>query len=75
VHGKAVVAKFLKAFAPHFWAGTSLSWIETNGRPSLVISRDDDVVAVLAASASADGIDRLMWVLSPEKLSRISTPL
>ena len=75
VHGKSVVAKFLKAFAPHFWAGTSLSWIEANGRPSVVISRDGAVVAVLTVSASADGIDRLMWVLSPEKLSGISTPL
>ncbi len=75
VRGRQTVAKFLRAFAPHFWADTSLSWIEANGRPSVLISRDGADVALLAADASAEGIDRLMWVLSPDKLSRISSPL
>ena len=75
VRGRQTVAKFLRAFAPHFWADTSLSWLEANGRPSVLVSRDGVVVALLAVDASAEGIDRLMWVLSPDKLSRISTPL
>ena len=75
VRGRTVVAKFLRAFAPKFWAGTALTWIQANGRPSVLISRDDAAVALLAVSASADGIDQLMWVLSPDKLARISTPL
>ena len=65
VRGRPAVAKFLRAFAPKFWAGTALTWIEANGRPSVLISRDDAAVALLAVSASADGIDQLMWVLSP----------
>ena len=72
MHGRQTVAKFLRAFAPHFWPGTSLRWIEANGQPSVVVSRDDAVVAALAISASADGIDQLMWVLSPEKLRPLS---
>ncbi len=75
VRGQAVVAKFLKAFAPHFWTDTSLTWMEANGLPSMLISRDDGIVGLLAVSASADGIDTLMWVLSPDKLNRISIPL
>jgi len=75
VRGQAVVAKFLKAFAPHFWADTSLTWMEANGRPSVLISRDGGIVGLLTISASADGIDQLMWVLSPDKLNRISIPL
>ena len=75
VRGQAVVAKFLKAFAPHFWADTSITWMEANGRPSVLISRDDGTVGLLAVSVSADGIDTLMWVLSPAKLNRISIPL
>ncbi len=75
VRGKTVVAKFLTAFAPTFWPGTQLTWIEANGQASVLISRADIVVALLAVTASAEGIDRLMWVMSPEKLSRISTPL
>jgi RNA polymerase sigma-70 factor (ECF subfamily) len=75
VHGRSVVAKFLTAFAPTFWPGTALTWIEANGRPSVLISRDDAVVALLTVSATAEGIDQLMWVMSPDKLRLISTPL
>jgi RNA polymerase sigma-70 factor (ECF subfamily) len=75
VVGKSVVAKFLTAFAPRFWAGTELRWIEANGQPSVLISRDDALVALLTVTASAEGIDRLMWVMSPEKLRLIPTPL
>jgi RNA polymerase sigma-70 factor (ECF subfamily) len=75
VHGRSVVAKFLTAFAPTFWAGTALTWIEANGQPSVLISRDDAVVALLTITATVGGIDQLMWVMSPDKLRLISTPL
>jgi RNA polymerase sigma-70 factor (ECF subfamily) len=72
VRGRQTVAKFLRAFAPNFWPGTSLSSIETNGTPSVLISRGGAVVGLLAISASSDGIDQLMWVLSPEKLGGLA---
>jgi RNA polymerase sigma-70 factor, ECF subfamily len=72
VHGRQTVSKFLRAFTPHFWPGTTLSWLETNGTRSVRISRDGTVVALLAISASADGIDQLMWVLSPDKLTGVT---
>jgi len=75
VHGRSVVAKFLTAFAPRFWPGTAVTWIEANGQLSVLISRDDDVVALLTVTATAKGIDQLMWVMSPDKLRLISTPL
>lgn len=75
VRGRTVVAKFLKAFSPTFWPDTELSWMEANGRPSMLISRDDEVVALLSARTSPSGIDRLLWVMAPEKLSRIATVL
>ena len=75
VRGRSVVAKFLSAFAPRLWPGTALSWIEANGEPAVLISRDGAVVALLALSASADGVEQLMWVLSPEKLGGVSTLL
>jgi RNA polymerase sigma-70 factor, ECF subfamily len=74
VHGRSVVAKFVTAWAPKFWPGTTLTSIEVNGQPSVLISRNNAIVALLAINASAEGIDRLMWVLSPEKLRLISTP-
>jgi RNA polymerase sigma-70 factor (ECF subfamily) len=72
VHGRQTVSKFLRAFAPTFWPGTALTWIEANGAPSVRISRDGTVVGVLAISASDKGIDQLMWVLSPEKLNGVT---
>ncbi|MDT5012577.1 MAG: hypothetical protein QOH57_4194 [Mycobacterium sp.] len=72
VVGKAVVAKYLKAFAPRFWPGTGLTWIDANGKAAVLISRDAAVIALLTVSATSDGIDRIMWVLNPDKLETIS---
>ena len=74
VHGRQTVAKFLRAFAPHFWANTSTAYIEANGQPAVLISREGTVIALLAVSASKAGIEQLMWVLAPDKLSRVTTP-
>jgi RNA polymerase sigma-70 factor (ECF subfamily) len=74
VRGRQTVAKFLRAFAPNFWLHTSLDWIETNGKPSVRITRDGNVAALLTINASDDGIDTLMWVLAPDKLGGVSGP-
>jgi RNA polymerase sigma-70 factor, ECF subfamily len=72
VHGRSVVAKFVKTFAPHFWAGATLTWIQANGRPSVLISRDAEVFAFLTARVTDHEIDQVMWTLNPEKLRTIS---
>jgi RNA polymerase sigma-70 factor, ECF subfamily len=74
VLGRTHVAAYLKAFAPRFWPGTTLTWLETNGRPAVLISRDGTAVALLNIAASDAGIDRLLWVMNPAKLARF-TPL
>jgi RNA polymerase sigma-70 factor (ECF subfamily) len=75
VRGRATVAMFLTAFSPRFWPGTAVSWVQANGQDSVLISRDDALVALLTINASAEGIDRLLWVMSPEKLRQIYTPV
>src|ERR1700758_2454811 len=40
VSGRERVAKFLASFAGHFWTGTTVAWLETNGQASVLISRD-----------------------------------
>ncbi|WP_213816588.1 sigma-70 family RNA polymerase sigma factor [Glaciihabitans sp. dw_435] len=69
--GRTRVAKFVAAFSSHFWTGAELRWIETNGQPSVVISRDGEAYAVLAVSAS-EGIDQLLWMMSPPKIAAVS---
>lgn len=74
VRGRSVVAKFVKAFAPHFWAGATLTWIQANGQPAVLISRDGEVYAFLTATVADHEIDQVMWTLSPDKLRAMSTP-
>ncbi|RMB84954.1 RNA polymerase sigma-70 factor [Streptomyces shenzhenensis] len=69
VIGRLRVAKYLAAFAPRFWPSADVQWVEANGRPSLLVSAGGNAVALLCIDASAEGIDRIMWVMSPSKLS------
>jgi RNA polymerase sigma-70 factor (ECF subfamily) len=71
VVGRARVARFVAAFAPTFWTGTAITWVDVNGQPSVVVWREGVAVALLALGASDEGIDRLLWVMNPEKLAAI----
>jgi RNA polymerase sigma-70 factor (TIGR02957 family) len=73
VSGRERVAKFIAAFASHFWTGVTLRWLETNGQSSVLLSRDGIPVALATVDASAEGIDQIMWVLRPSKLAAISS--
>jgi len=72
VIGRTRVAKFVAAFASHFWTGVSLRWTEANGQPSVVLSRDGVDFTVVTATASDAGIDQLLWMMNPEKLGSVS---
>ncbi|MET9351830.1 RNA polymerase sigma-70 factor [Streptomyces sp. NPDC006617] len=69
VVGRSRVAKYLAAFAPRFWPQSRVRRVEANGRPALLVQVDEDAVALLSVDVSADGIDRIMWVMNPAKLS------
>ena len=68
VVGHTRVAKFVVAFGPRFWPGANLEWVEANGRPGVLISRDGTDVALLSIEALPDGIHTLLWVMNPVKL-------
>lgn len=72
VFGRSRVAKYVKAFASHFWIGVELTWLDTNGQASVLISRDNTAIAVATVTASDNGIDQVMWQMNPEKLAVIS---
>jgi RNA polymerase sigma-70 factor (ECF subfamily) len=69
VVGRTRVAKVLVAFAPRFWPGAEIRWVEANGRPAVLVTSGGTATALLSADVSAEGIDRLMWILNPEKLA------
>ena len=72
VSGRGRVATFIAAFASHFWIGVTIAWIETNGQAAALILRDGAPVGLATIDASARGIDQIMWIMRPSKLSAIS---
>ncbi|MFL6417050.1 MAG: RNA polymerase sigma-70 factor [Bryobacteraceae bacterium] len=71
IAGRERVAKFIAAFASHFWTGVKLTWIQTNGQSSVLISRGSAVVAVATIEASDEGIGQILWMMRPSKLNAI----
>ncbi|WKX22682.1 MULTISPECIES: RNA polymerase sigma-70 factor [unclassified Streptomyces] len=69
VIGLPHVSRYLVAFAPRFWPQSQVRWVEANGRPAVLVLSGGAAIALLTADISADGIDRLMWVMNPAKLA------
>ncbi|MCE7000956.1 RNA polymerase sigma-70 factor [Saccharothrix sp. S26] len=72
VHGAVTAARYVRAFAGHFWTGVEVSWATVNGDTAAVLRRDGVTFAVLAVAASAEGIDRVFWMMNPDKLGAIA---
>jgi RNA polymerase sigma factor (sigma-70 family) len=72
IAGRERVAKFIAAFASHFWTGVTLTWIQTNGQSSVLLSRNGAVVTVATVDASAEGIGQILWMMRPSKLTAIA---
>jgi RNA polymerase sigma-70 factor (ECF subfamily) len=70
VEGRDQVARFVAGFGD-WWDGTTLTWLETNGRASVLVRRGDEALALLSVGTTAAGIDRLRWVMAPAKLARV----
>ncbi|MDV3130092.1 RNA polymerase sigma-70 factor [Mycobacterium sp. 21AC1] len=73
VAGSRNVARFVRAFRHRFWPDSVVSWITANGQPGALVSRGGTVVAFLTVAASSGGIDEVLWVLTPEKLTHIAS--
>lgn len=69
VVGRRRVASFVAAFSRWFWDGTVLSPVEANGHAAVLIERAGETVALLSVASAGSGIDRLLWVMTPAKLT------
>lgn len=70
VEGALRVAKFMMALSEWIWDGAELRWLASNGQSALLIRLADGRTAYLTAGATAEGIDRVLWQMVPEKLSQ-----
>jgi RNA polymerase sigma-70 factor (TIGR02957 family) len=72
VAGRERVAKFIAAFSSHFWNGVTLSWIDANGQASILMSRNGEPSGLVSIDVSERGIDQIIWIMRPSKLSAIA---
>ncbi|KQX62870.1 RNA polymerase sigma-70 factor [Angustibacter sp. Root456] len=72
VEGRETVARFVAGFAGDWWSGTTLTWVETNGRPSVLVQRGEERLALLTVAVSQGGIEQLLWVMAPAKLTAVA---
>ncbi|MFI5960189.1 RNA polymerase sigma-70 factor [Cryptosporangium sp. NPDC051539] len=72
ITGAARVTKFLAAISGWFWDDVEVGWAQTNGQTAAVLRRGGSVYGVLTISASADGVDQVLWMVNPEKIAAVS---
>jgi RNA polymerase sigma-70 factor (ECF subfamily) len=72
--GRTTVARFLHGVSKWFWDDVTVRRMDANGHESALLLRDGTVFALIATSASADGITRIMWMMNPAKLSGVGGP-
>jgi RNA polymerase sigma-70 factor (TIGR02957 family) len=68
VLGRGRVARFVAAFAHHFWTDKTIDWVQVNGQPAATLTQDGRVTTMVTATSSGEGILQLLWVMSPPKL-------
>jgi RNA polymerase sigma-70 factor (TIGR02957 family) len=73
VVGRLRVAKFVRAFHTHFWDGVEITEADTNGQPSVVLSKEGTTFAVVTVVAGVQGIDQVLWMMNPQKLGAVSS--
>jgi len=66
------VAKYITALSRWFWDGMDVRWVNTNGQTSAVLAQNGNAFCVVTVSASAEGIDHLLWIASPEKIAAVA---
>lgn len=72
VTGRVRVAKFVAAFAHHFWTEKSIGWVRVNDQPAAILLENGVVTTMLTVTTSAEGIVQLLWVMNPDKLGHVT---
>lgn len=74
VGGPERVAHFLLGVLEKFGQGADVAVVEVNGEPAFLGSRGGVPFVLWSLDAAADGIQRILIVLNPDKLSRFGGP-
>jgi RNA polymerase sigma-70 factor, TIGR02957 family len=74
ISGPAAVAQFLLGVLEKFGRGVTTHVVTVNGEPAFLGERDGEPIAVWVVDIGADGIQRVLLVRNPDKLSRFGGP-
>jgi RNA polymerase sigma-70 factor (TIGR02957 family) len=72
VLGPQRVARFFTAIAGWYWDGVEVTWAAANGQTAAVMHKDGQVIGVITVTGSDDLIDRVLWMVVPEKLAQLA---
>ncbi|HET7800428.1 MAG TPA: RNA polymerase sigma-70 factor [Humibacillus xanthopallidus] len=72
VHGRARVARYVRAFKDRFWVDLDVELATANGQPAALLRRRGILEAVVLVDASEEGIERISWLMNPHKLTALS---
>jgi hypothetical protein len=72
VVGRERVAKYHRAFHSRFWVGVTVEFGRANGRAVAMLERDGVMFAVCTVIASDDGIDEVLWMMNPAKITAVA---
>lgn len=73
VLGRDRVVKLVSATrGGQFWNGVSVTWLQANGEPSALITREGAPIALATIDANDQGIAQILWVMNPAKLTAIA---
>lgn len=74
VLGRERVAQVIASFTTRLWGDVAIAWIEANGEPAALITRPGAEPIVATIDASAEGIRRIFWMMSPPKVDPFLAP-
>jgi hypothetical protein len=70
IHGAVVLAKIIRGYKDNFWTDAEIVQTTVNGRIAAVLKREGAVFGVITLGVSDEGIDQVLWMLNPTKLTR-----
>jgi RNA polymerase sigma-70 factor (ECF subfamily) len=71
VVGQTRVAKYYRAFHDRFWVDVDIEFAMANGRTVALLRRDGELFAVCTVTASDEGIDEVLMIMNPAKLTAV----
>ncbi|WP_123746798.1 hypothetical protein [Saccharothrix texasensis] len=72
VVGVAAAQRCLGSITTWFRDDLDVRWASANGQPCAVLLRHGADFGVVAVSATTEGIDHVLWLLDPEKITAVS---